>query len=174
MERGNLAGRSPAKMSVFAGRSREAGNGFAGSRLGGPLDQVEEKRLLRGRCGNRMEIGVLHHPMPLNQCINNIAAAQAPVPVQTHRMKTFLKIDQVIRHHQTFTSRARHESPPFGPPSRSPSHLQRSLARLNTSTAVQPGKKQCGCHRLAGAIPCLDRRRKYHQNRFSRGKLARL
>jgi hypothetical protein len=67
-----------------------------------------------------MEMRILHHPMALDQRIDHIAAAQAPVPAQPHRVITLLQIDQIVRHHQTFTARARHESPPFGQPVRSP------------------------------------------------------
>lgn len=63
------------------------------------LDQIKEKRLLRPCAPNRMEVGVLHHPVTLNQRIDHIAAAQAAVTTQPHGMITFLEIDQVVYHH---------------------------------------------------------------------------
>lgn len=76
------------------------------------LDEIEEKGLLWRGSRNRTKMGILDHSMTLNQGIDNVAATQAPMSLQPHGMKTLLQIDQVILHHQPFTSRARHESLP--------------------------------------------------------------
>jgi hypothetical protein len=57
---------------------------------------------------------MLHHPMTLDQWVHDIATAQTTKPLQSHGVKTFLKIEQIIRNHQSVTSRAGHELPPFG------------------------------------------------------------
>ena len=70
-----------------------------GKQLRRAPDQIKQNWLLRDDTPDWMEMGVLHHPVPLNQCIHHIAATQAPVTTQPHGMITFLEIDQIVRHH---------------------------------------------------------------------------
>ena len=81
------------------GHPRETDTGLAGSDLGRALDQIKEKRLLRPCAPNRMKVGVLHHPVALNQAIHHIAATEAAVSAQPHGMITFLEIDEIVHHH---------------------------------------------------------------------------
>ena len=78
---------------------RQTDSGLAGSALRRALDQVEEKRLLRGRGRDRTQVRILHHPVALNQRIDNIAAAEAAMTTKPHGMKTFLEINQLVHHH---------------------------------------------------------------------------
>lgn len=78
---------------------REPGSGFAGSELRCTLDQIKEERLLGGRGKDRTEVRILHHPVALNQRVDNIPAAEATVTTQPHGMKTFLEIDEIVQHH---------------------------------------------------------------------------
>ena len=73
--------------------SRETNAGFAGNDLRCACDQIKKKRLLRDYPTDRAEMGVLHHPMALNQGIHYIAATKASVTTQPHGMVTFLEID---------------------------------------------------------------------------------
>ncbi|CBK43005.1 protein of unknown function [Nitrospira defluvii] len=66
---------------------------FRGEDLRRQLDEIKEERLLGSRGRNRMEMRILHHPMALDQRIDHIAAAQAPVRTQPHGVITFLQID---------------------------------------------------------------------------------
>lgn len=117
-----------------------------GKLLGREPDEIEEQRLLRRGSGNRTKMRILHHSMALNQGINNVAATEAPVPLQPHGMKTLLEIDQLIFYHQPFTSRARHKSLPsdrqYGP-----RNTKRSVAD-QTAEPPSPDNKQTECHEL--------------------------
>ena len=48
---------------------------------------------------DRAEMGILHHPVALNQRIYHIAATKAPVTTQPHGVITLLEIDQIVHHH---------------------------------------------------------------------------
>ncbi len=152
------------EVAASAEQPRETGAGFAGESLCRQLDQIKEERLLGSRGRNRMEMRLLHHPMALDHRIDHIAATQAPVRTEPHGVITFLQVDQIIRHHQTFTARARHESPPFEQLVRSP---------------VLSGKTSCLKRSNVDATDRAGRfftwpRMRSHQNRSSRDKLTGL
>lgn len=78
---------------------RETGAASRGNALRRAPDQLKKNRLLGDRGRDRAEMGVLHHPVSLNQRIHHITAAEAAVPAQPHGVITFLEIDQIVHHH---------------------------------------------------------------------------